>query len=543
MRTIYTNATILTVNEAFTKANAMVIDKGRITYIGDTEKALTYKTLFSRTVDLHGATVLPGFLDSHSHFLYTALLRYRSVDLSAPPLGDVTTVEDIISRLKAEADTRKEEDNTPILGMGYDDSTLPDQAHPTRYDLDLVSTDKPVAIIHRSAHVGVVNSYLLKQYGIDKDTPHPEGGRIDKDGAGIPTGLLEETAFMDRMMDVLKRPGFFELLNVVKDGQQYYAQYGMTTVQDGAIDDRLDGFYRLLKRLGRLKLDVISYFTVRTDDDLIKLKQQRFDVLTYKKGYRLGGAKMFLDGSPQAKTAWLTKPYKVPPKGKPKDYRGYPVHEDEVALQRKIAEIVKRDLQLLVHTNGDAASDQLIRCYEKAQPLSKRDLRPVMIHAQTVREDQIKRMKPLHMIPSFFELHTYFWGDWHLDSVLGETRGQHISPIGWAIKHKLHYALHSDSPVLPPDNPLMLWAAVNRKTRQGRDIGATHAVDIEEAIRALTIHTAYQYGEEDVKGSLEAGKLADFVVVDRNPLDTPIADLKDLKILQTYKRGKLIYQR
>ncbi|MCK5736816.1 MAG: amidohydrolase family protein, partial [Spirochaetaceae bacterium] len=264
----------------------------------------------------------------------------------------------------------------------------------------------------------------------------------------------------------------------------------------------------------------------------------------YKNGFRMGGAKFLLDGSPQAKTAWLSKPYHIPPEGRDADYCGYPMQEDNDFIFSVYEECLKRDMQILTHTNGDQASQQLLDNYEKAKEASgsTADTRPVMIHAQTVRDDQLDRMKPLNMIPSFFQAHTFFWGDWHINSVLGKERAYRISPVRSAIERGITYTLHQDTPVVPPNMPFTLWTAVNRKTRTGEVIGPDQRITILEALKGVTINAAYQYFEEDSKGSITVGKRADLVILDKNPMNVDPDDLKDLKVLETIKDGKTIYK-
>ncbi|MBM6837893.1 amidohydrolase family protein, partial [Clostridium saudiense] len=202
------------------------------------------------------------------------------------------------------------------------------------------------------------------------------------------------------------------------------------------------------------------------------------------------------------------------------------------------------NIQVNVHCNGDAASDQFIRCYKKALELSgnKNDLRPVMVHCQTVREDQLDEMKELGILPTFFLDHIWFWGDYHYESVLGPERANRISPAKSALDRGMNFTLHQDPPVKMPNQMLAIHNAVNRETQSGRVLGEDLRISVMDAIKAVTINGAYQYFEEDSKGSIEEGKIADFIIIDKNPLEINTSELKNIKILETIKEGKVIFR-
>ncbi|WP_341271241.1 amidohydrolase [Anaerofustis stercorihominis] len=257
------------------------------------------------------------------------------------------------------------------------------------------------------------------------------------------------------------------------------------------------------------------------------------EYLKYINHYKIGGYKLFLDGSPQGKTAWLSEPYNGE-----KEYKGYPIYNDE-EVKSVIKTALNENIQLITHCNGDAAAEQLIKSFEDLNP--KNDIRPVMIHAQTIREDQIRRMKKYNMIPSFFVDHIYYWGDIHLIN-LG-SRAYKISPIKTAIKIDLIYTIHEDTPVLNPDIFESIWIGVNRTTKNGVTLGSDERITILEGLKAVTINAAYSYFEEDTKGSIKEGKFADLVILDKNPLKICNPDnLKEIKILETIKEGKTLYK-
>ena len=291
---------------------------------------------------------------------------------------------------------------------------------------------------------------------------------------------------------------------------------------------------------GKLLIDLVAYPDIQGAAGAI---QPPLLSSTYSNHFRVGGAKLNLDGSPQGKTAWLSKPYLIPPAGQDENYVGYPAVTDEQA-NALVDKAFKNGWQLLAHCNGDAAADQFIRAIRAAtEKHGKADRRPVMIHAQTVREDQLDEMKELGIIPSFFGMHTYYWGDWHRDSVLGPERAARISPAASALKRGMIYTQHHDAPVALPSAIMILASQVNRTTRSGQVLGPEQRVSVMDALKSITINAAYQYFEEKSKGTIEVGKLADFAILSDNPMTVPQKQLADLKVLETIKEDVSIYKR
>ena len=288
---------------------------------------------------------------------------------------------------------------------------------------------------------------------------------------------------------------------------------------------------------GRLFIDVVGYAFWPTAKPMLSDRETG----RYSGRFKLGGIKLMLDGSPQGKTAWLTRPYHIVPEGQPSDYCGYAAMPDEQALQ--LAEMAfANGWQVIAHCNGDAAADQFLRAIAHAtdvHPMA--DRRPVMIHAQTVREDQLDRMVELGALPSFFASHVYYWGDYHRDSVLGPERASRVSPLRSASRRGLRFNLHNDSPVVPPDVLRLVWCAVERRTRSGRILGGEQAIDVLAALRAVTIDAAYAHFEEGTKGSLTPGKLADLVVLGADPTRVASADILHIPVVETIKEGMSIH--
>ncbi len=534
---LYVNGDIVTVNASQPTAEAVAVRDGLILAVGSRADVESAAGNNIKIKDLQGGTLLPGFIDSHGHITHVNALQL-SANLASPPVGSADNIDDVIALLQSHA--ARYPQATWITGFGYDDSLLAENRHPNREDLDRVSTELPVAITHVSGHLMSCNSRCLELAGITAETADPAGGLIRRQGGSQePDGVLEETAMyaLRAVMPVADIPMQVELL---ENTQNYYASHGITTVQEGAVTQEGLEVLEKAAEADQLFLDVVSY--PHQSMGLEELRKYP-PSSQYHNGYRIGGVKTHLDGSPQGKTAWLTRPYFHPPHGQGKDYVGYPTLTDE-QLQVFVDYAFENDVPLLAHANGDAASDQMINAVAAAsEKFGKADRRPAMIHAQTVREDQIKRMVEEGIIPSYFVTHTFFWGDWHRDSVFGEERASRISPLRSSNDNGLRYTIHNDPPVVPPDMLRLLWSAVNRVTRSGQVLGEAQRATVIEGIRALTIDGAYQYFEEGSKGSIEPGKRADFVILAENPLKVEPMAIKDIAVLETIKDGRSVYQR
>lgn len=541
MHTIYINGQIITVDQSVTEAEAIIVDNGIITFVGTTKEALKLKTTHN-IVDLQGKILTPGFIDPHSHFVASSFVS-TTIDLSSPPIGKVTCIKDIQDIIGKAIKDKKLKTGKTIVGLSYDDSLFTDGRSMTKDDLDSISRTHGILLGHQSGHVGVCNSFTLAKHKITAETPNPEGGTYGRIKDTMePNGQLEEKAYMSlSQKSVSVNP--FKLKQMVKNAEYVYKKNGITTAQEGGSIPITLMLAKLANRFNWFDIDVVAYVQVPKLESFDKV-QKLEKYFTYNKNLRVGGVKFFLDGSPQAKTAWLSEPYHVVPEGQDKDYCGYPIYTDHTFVKNIYKEALKRNWQILTHCNGDQASEQLINAYSEAKKEINhtKDLRPVMIHAQTVREDQLDRMNELGMIPSFFNDHTYFWGDWHIDSVLGPKRANRISPMTSAIKRNMNFTLHTDTPVLPPNLIYSMWCAVNRKTRSGRIIGEEFRISPLEALKAITINSAIQHHEEDTKGSITVGKRADLVIMDKNPLTINHDQIKDIKILETIKDGRTIFK-
>lgn len=535
--TVYFNGDIVTVDDTQPSVEAIAVRDGRILAVGS--RADVEKTAGESIVlrDLMGGTLLPGLIDAHGHISMTNQLQ-ASANVSSPPVGGAESIEDILALLKAH---RLRFPDAPWLtGWGYDESLLKEQRHLTREDLDKVSSEIPIMLVHVSGHFMTCNSACLALAEITADSVDPKGGIIRRlPNSREPDGVLEEQA-MAALRLVMPAMDDSAALSLLDSTQQYYAAQGITTVQDGAAIGDDARLMEVAGEQGLLYLDVVTYLYAPYIWQQI---DQYSPSNTYDNHFRIGGFKLVLDGSPQGKTAWLTTPYLHPPHGQSEGYKGYATLDDA-----KVGEYVEyafaNDIPVLAHANGDAASDQLIAAVRSANSkFGKADRRTVMIHAQTVREDQIQQMVEEEINPSYFVVHTYYWGDWHRDSVFGVERASRISPLRSSTEKGLRYTIHNDTPIVPPDMMRLLWSSVNRVTRSGKVLGEAQSATVMEGIRAMTIDAAHQYFEENSKGSITVGKRADLVILDRNPLKVDAMMIKDIAVLETIKDGVTIFKK
>ena len=538
---IYQNGTIITMDDSNPLAAALATKNGLIQAVGTTEAIQKLKGPDTEMVDLADKTLVPGFIDAHSHFAGVGVQSIVANLLPAPD-GPVNSIEDLQRVLKEfHQNSSIAKDYGVIIGFNYDDSQLKEQRHPTRQELDVVSTELPVVVMHQSGHLGAYNSKALELMGITSESVDPPGGVIEREADGkTPSGVMQENAHFMLFFKLLPQFSAEDMVKSYQAGEHSYVSNGFTTVQEGKSDlATLQSLPQIAAEVG-FSIDIISYpdFKVLSDHAIL-----RSDLMSseYQNGFRIGGVKLTFDGSPQGKTAWFTEPYLVPPAGQSADYAGYPAFDDKEAYDL-LQLAYQNNWQIMVHTNGDAAVDQLLQLVGKiAEERALGDHRTVMIHGQFTREDQVAQLKALGIFPALYPMHTFYWGDWHRDSVAGPERANNISPTGWMLRENIKFSVHSDAPVTFPNSMRLLDSVVNRTTRTDQVLGEEHRVTPMQALKAMTIWPAYQHYEEKIKGSLEVGKQADFVILDRDPLTIEHRELKNIKVLQTINNDQLIY--
>lgn len=539
--TIYRDGNIITINDAQPSAQAIAIKGGLILAVGSDAEVLKYKNPETVVVKLKGNTLVPGFVDAHSHFSGVGTQAIVANLLPAPD-GSVNTIADLQMAMRNYIDSSAIVKNYNVaIGFNYDDSQLVEKRHPTRHDLDAVSTSIPIVIMHQSGHLGVYNTKALDLMGISADTEDPSGGIIEREADGkTPNGVMQENAHFMIFFKMIPDFTNEDLIALYKAGEQSYISNGFTTVQEGKTDLASLNLLPKIAASTGFDIDIISYPDIAAIGD-VPLLHSNLMSTEYTNGFRLGGVKLTFDGSPQGKTAWFTKPYYQVPNGQAADYAGYPALSDQDAIKwMRLA--ITNQWQLLVHTNGDAAIDQLIKLVAELEPsLKDYDHRTVMIHGQFTRQDQVKKLKDLGVFPALYPMHTFYWGDWHRDSVAGLKRAENISPTGWFLDEDMRFTIHSDAPVTFPNAMRILDSAVNRTTRTQATLGSKHKITPLQALKAMTLWSAYQHFEEDIKGSLEVGKQADMVVLSDNPLTVPASTIKDINVLETINNGQSIF--
>ncbi|MEQ9693218.1 amidohydrolase [Shimia sp. SDUM112013] len=537
--TIYLGGPVLTMNDAAPRAEAVAVQDGRILAVGSEAEIMGLKDTNTKTVDLDGRALLPGFVDSHGHVILGGL-QALSANLLAPPDGearDIAGVQKALRDWMADQET-KGQSVTMVIGFGYDESQLAEQRAPTRDDLDAVSAELPVYIVHQSGHFGVGNSRALELAGLTADSMDPPGGVIRRQEDGkTPNGVLEENAHFMALGAMLGDLGENGFKTFARAGSALWARFGYTTAQEGRASPGLLAVAQSVAADGGLLNDVVIYPDVLIDRDSIKATASR----TYDNGVRVGGAKLTIDGSPQGFTAWRDRPYYDPIGNFPPAYAGYPAATNEQVIDA-VDWAFENGIQILTHSNGEAASDLLIAAIDAAtRKHGAADRRAVLIHGQFLREDQVADFHRLDVFPSLFPMHTFYWGDWHRDRTVGPVLGDDISPTGWVMQRGMKFGTHHDAPVAFPDSMRVLDATVTRRSRSGDIIGPSHRVDVMTALKAMTLWPAWQHFEEDRKGSIEVGKLADFVILSDDPTAVNPEEIDRISVEKTIKEDRVVY--
>jgi predicted amidohydrolase YtcJ len=534
---VFINGDVLTMDASSRIVEAVSVRGERIEAVGSTDEIMALVSNQTEVVDLRGRTLMPGFIDAHGHFPGSGM-SVIAADLTSPPVGNKQSMEEVLAALKERAASI--EPGKWVSGFGYDDTLLAEQRHPTRAELDEVSTEHPVVAMHVSGHMVVVNSMALELVGISAETENPVGGVIARrEGSREPNGLLEENARLG-VVDAMQDTGVLAVYQMIKTAVRDYAQVGVTTAQSGGTSVMLSDGLSLFSKLGVIPQRLVLFAFDTEFAELIDAGE--FDPQKYHSDrVRMPAVKLVADGSIQGYTGYLSHPYHMPFKGD-ESYRGYPSISREVLFDR-VQRLHGLGYQLAIHGNGDESIEDILDAFEAAQQAHPRDdARMILIHSQMAREDQIARMKGLGVTPSFFSAHTYYWGDRHRDIFMGPERAAAMSPARWAQQYKLRFSSHMDTPVTPMLPLQAVWSQVYRLSYGGDVIGEDQRIDVMSALRAVTIDAAWQVFQEDRVGSLEAGKLADMIILSASPLADPMS-MRDLKVERTLIGGATIYRR
>jgi len=553
---------------------ALVERQGRIVYVGPLAGAIRAAGANARRLDLAGRTLLPGFIDAHGHFIYFGK------NLVDADLFGASSIEEIVRRMKVQA--AKVAPGEWIVGFGFQGTGL--QRYPSVAELDAVSAERPVMVVDSSGHAGAFNSAAFRAAGVTAQTADPAGGKFERQSDGrTPAGKAEETA-LNLVRE--KRPAFQGATAdaVISGASRLWASYGHTTAQECGVGLGSDDIALVRNAIDKRLLPLDLYICakdssvdavgtaarkVASDYDLAnpkagdgfgrqeaiavaagsqpgntsqRLLQLRPDLdRRYVNRVRLGGIKFWLDGS--IPTAWMSQPYASPPPGAGPGYRAYQQIADGV-LEQAFDRYWTSSVQINMHMNGDAAADQALRAIEKAvKKHGMADHRPVFIHATYLRPDQIRRMKAVGAVPSFLSTGLIPGGEAVL-KLWGAERAANSMATMSMERAGIPFTFSHDAPVSPQPWVLALVdAGVNRRTPQGVVIGPAQKVSPYLGLRAVTANAAWQIKEEKTKGSLEVGKLADLVILERNPLKGDPTTIKDIAVVETIKEGRTIFRR
>lgn len=514
---------------------AVVERGGSIVFVGSEAQARAMAGKNARLHDLHGATLLPGFVDAHSHFAI-GLQTAGGLDLADPTTGDTGTAAKLLGAVKQFGETLPK--GSWVVVWKYDDSALAEKRHITRAELDTILPEHKVVLFHVSLHGLVANSAALEAAGLQDGMSPPEGGVMPSDANGKLTGLVFEKAMMP-ISAVLPKPSAEARLAAVDRVQMLYAREGFTWAQDGATLPADLVFLTSPEAQQRLKIDLaLLPFAMATYETL----QQN---PAFAPGVRFGrvklqGIKFTLDGSPQARTAYFTRDYAQGSPDGSHPWHGQPIVRDSEfqALLRKVS---GRGWQIFVHANGDAAIDMAIRGFDAMGIKASQDRRPIVIHSQFMRPDQLPAYKRIGVGPAYFSNHTFYFADTHRRNFPHEVV-DFISPFVASRAMGLIPSNHSDFPVTPLNSRFQIWTAMARTSQTGVISGADQRETIWHALQDMTTGPAWQVFEENRRGRIKPGLLADFVVLDRNPLTAPLDEVRDIRVLETIKEGQTIWK-
>lgn len=523
-KVIIANANILTMNSEQPNAEALAFENGKIIAVGDLESVKNIVGNKYEYYDLEGKTVVPGFIESHDHMvMYGSILTFLDVSPFVTP-----SLKEALQKLKTQG---KPDKDGWIYAIGADQTLYTEKRGPTRQELDELFSDQPVMIIHLSGHGAFANSKAFELAGVTKDTPNPEGGEFEKDKNGELSGYLKG---MPAWLKVGKLPASTK--ETILTSANLHARHGFTTATELAImAPRMVIFMEEVTRSGDFPVRVYGgMFITMPGLDEVAPQINNYETDLFKVRY----IKTWTDGSTQGGTGYFTEPYYKLDADTKKGARG--TQED---FNQQVTKILQLGFAPAIHSNGDAAMDLALNAIEYArQETGNTTLRPHLIHCLYVRPDQFDRIQQLGNIGmTFFTPHVHFWGDIHRDVLLGPERAPKICSMNEAINRGISYAIHNDPPVTPPNALHSMWVAVNRLTSSGKLLGPEQRITPEQALLAYTREAAIVLGIEDELGTLEVGKYADFVVLDKNPLEVDPMKIKDIRIETTVMNGSITY--
>lgn len=520
------NAKVRTMDKEKPEAEAIAVWSNRIIAVGKNDEIKRLIGQNTKVVDAGGKLVLPGFNDSHLHFME------GGASLTSVDLRDAKSPEEFVQRIKEYAS--KLPKGRWILNGNWDHEKWTPSILPTKEMIDAVTPDNPVFISRLDGHMALANSLALKLAGVDKNTRDVEGGEIVRDAAGNPTGILKDAA-MNYVYRVIPEPSFEEKLEIAEAATNYAASLGVTSVQDMSAGTDV-GVYQELLRKGKLKTRI---YAVSPLPDWERWKRTGIHYAFGDGMIRVGGLKGFADGSLGASTAWFFEPYLDKP-----GYTGLASDEMSKMFDR-VKQADKAGLQIMIHAIGDRANDEILRIYERVeQENGKRDRRFRIEHAQHLNENLIKRFAAQSVIASMQPFHVIDDGRWAWKR-LDEKRLKGTYAFRSLLDSGVKLAFGTDWPVALLDPMMTIYAAVTRRTLDDKNPNGwipEQKITVEETVRAYTIGSAYAEFQENVKGTISVGKLADFVMLSEDIFSINPNEIPKVKVLLTVVDGKIVYQ-
>ncbi|EAY21338.1 Amidohydrolase family protein [Trichomonas vaginalis G3] len=524
MKEVFYGGDILTMEDDV-QVEAVLVTDGYVEAVGTKKEIFALADSKTKFTDLRGKCLMPAFIDPHSHIVaYTKVLGRARLD-------ECCSFDDICDEIKRIMRSKPVTKDTWVVGTNYDEKLLIEKTHPPKYVIDSVCPCNPCVIVHKNRKTGIINSFAIRNLGFDllnPQLPNADGIYLQRDpNTGEFTGWIDGEVF-EKLSPRWRALTDDEIERQLRMSQNSYIQNGFTIVQEGLCFKKDLIILQDLERKGLLKLDIYCYIDMVRDADYpLTVRERDYEHL------HLSGYKLILDGGPQQRTAWVSKPYKTDPGN-----CGTHTYSDE-QLIKLFTQAKENHLQMIAHANGDLACEQFVNTVEKVYGPSNKNYRPVLIHAQLVTNDQLVRCARMGIVVSFYNTNAYNWGDIHIRN-LGEL-AYRCSPAKSALDLGVTFNFHQDTPAFPCDMITSIYYAVNRLTKSGQPMGLDERIPILEALKACTIYAAKTYFIEDKVGSIAVGKRADFIVLNTNPLTMPPENLNKLKVITTIREGDVLF--
>jgi predicted amidohydrolase YtcJ len=526
---IFFNGEVVTVDFEDKVQEAVAVRGNEVCAVGTSQEVLGLRGPGTRVVDLRGSSLLPGFVDSHLH-----MLLYGTNRLGVDCKNGVGNIGEMKGRLAEQAG--KTPEGEWIRGWGYNDQKLEEGRHPTRRDLDAVSTEHPIIAVRTCGHISALNSKALEVLGISRDTPNPEGGEISRYENGEPTGVLKESAHMEAFQE--SRCSTEEMVEAMEIAYRDFAALGITSVHDagGYGPEQMRAMYRAVEE-GRVKTRIYAMVCSlnRSEEFVEKMVAAGMVTGMGDERFRIGPAKIFTDGSSSGPTCATREPYTSDPNDSGILYYSQEQIDDILGAAHR------KGFQVTAHAIGDRAVEMVVNCIEKSLEEQPRgDHRHRIEHAGMAPPDLMQRMKRLGIVPIPNPAFFYEFGDGYLKNY-GE-RVEHMFPLADYTEEGIIAASGSDAPVTVPNPMRGIYCAVTRRTELGEPVGESQRTTLLHAIRSFTLNGAYASFEESRKGSIETGKLADLVVLDGSILSASPEELLSLEPELTMIDGEVVFE-